>query len=151
MNTNMKSRLLSIAIIFLIFFQIEEWEATNLNCGRRFPQYNPLITAIYYFGKPQETVTVELQATDVYACGGTLITSNTVLTAAHCVCNFNQQGMEPENVIVLLGKLNLNVTENSSQYFKIDVYFCRAFHFCLIIYRIYYIRQNQQTLFGKTL
>lgn len=126
----MKSRHLDIAIIIFILYRIEEREATNLNCGRRVPDYNVLIidgfssikhwpwhAAIYHVEK-EEAATSEPKI-EHYKCGGTLINSNLILTAAHCVCNNNQQ-IDPESVKVWLGKLNLSVNESESQSFKVN-------------------------------
>lgn len=139
----MKSPHLGIAIIFFFLFLIEEREATNLNCGRRVPDYNALIidgfssnkhwpwhAAIYHVQKRQEAIS-EPKIED-YKCGGTLINSKLILTGAHCVCN-NDQQIDPEKVKVCLGKLYLNVTESNSQSFKVNYCFFRLLQFHLKI------------------
>lgn len=130
----MKSRQLTIAIIFLILYQIEGEE---IKCGTRIPERVALITgenkgneghwpwhaAIYYVEKPQKAATTEQKN---YICGGSLIDAKSILTAAHCVYK-NRQLIEPENVIVLMGKLNLNVTESTCQPFNVILIFLVLF------------------------
>lgn len=83
----------------------------------------PWHAAIYYVEKPQKAATTEQKN---YICGGSLIDAKSILTAAHCVYK-NRQLIEPENVIVLMGKLNLNVTESTCQPFNVILIFLVLF------------------------
>lgn len=48
-----------------------------------------------------------------YQCGGTLISSSLILTAAHCVL------IEPERVSVSLGRLTLNASDSIASFIKV--------------------------------
>lgn len=105
----MKSHPLSTVIIFLILFQIKG-EGINLKCGERVDEGQwPWHAAIYSVTKQQGAE---------YICGGTLVGSNTVLTAAHCVSKYNVP-MDPENVEIKLGKVDLSLNESRSQHFTV--------------------------------
>lgn len=120
----------SVVIIFHFLLRIDVGALRISACGRRLPDYNSLIidgftsnnhwpwhSAIYHVMQHGSTI-VEPQISE-YKCGGTLIDAVTILTAAHCVSN-NNQVMDFERVLVLLGKLNLDVHENSTQTFKVN-------------------------------
>ncbi|KAG4065746.1 hypothetical protein HA402_012424 [Bradysia odoriphaga] len=92
------------------------------SCGQRLPDLAPLITnsnpthhwpwhAAIYHNKDN-------QSFPVYQCGGTVISSNSVLTAAHCVSRFGEP-MQSNQILVSLGRLNLDVHESSGQNFTV--------------------------------
>lgn len=138
-STKMKSRELTIAIIFLIFLRIDKREGTKLSCGARQVKNSaindedslnnrwPWHAAIYHVVKEQGTTTGSDE--NDYKCGGTLINSNTLLTTAFCVCVLNgNQPMDLESVVVWLGKLDLkSVNEEGSQYFHVILILFRLF------------------------
>lgn len=88
------------------------------SCGQLRSTLIPLITnsyptdhwpwhaAIYHVDKAQRT----------YRCGGTLINSKTILTAAHCVLHYNEP-LDASKILVYLGKLSLEEIESSGQSF----------------------------------
>lgn len=53
-----------------------------------------------------------------YKCGGTVLNSNTILTAAHCVYE-NNRPIISERVLVQLGKYNLKVAGGHTQEFQV--------------------------------
>lgn len=111
----------SVAVILLLSFVLIEGQQTTQNCGRRFPTINPLLknafatnrwpwhAAIYLVDNNKQTE---------YNCGGTLISSNLVLTAAHCITK-SDKPLELSEVSVSLGRLNLDKNESDAQSFKV--------------------------------
>lgn len=77
-----------LTIIILILLQIKEQDANN-NCGKRLLSHNALITRGHETNEgdwPWHAAIFHLVNFDPkYVCGGTVIASNSVLTAAHCL------------------------------------------------------------------
>ncbi|KAG8226432.1 hypothetical protein J437_LFUL015100 [Ladona fulva] len=94
-------------------------------CGRVDLQPTPLITlgektergkwpwhiALYYFEKGGHT----------YKCGGTLIGRRTVITAAHCVKNNADQTLNPETLLIYLGKHHLKFWNGVQEMQVVDI------------------------------
>lgn len=125
----MNSRQTVTAKIILIFFQIQLREGINLNCGRRSLQQTPLITngltskkgdwpwhaGIFHTG---------LRLDVTYKCGGTVLNSNLILTAAHCVYE-NDRLIINERISVNLGTNSL-IPEGDVQRFEVNVVYLQA-------------------------
>lgn len=111
----MASIQLTAMVLFFLFIGI------NGLCGQLGPNFIPLMTnssrarhwpwhaAIYHR---------EYGSIDTYQCGGTVISSDSILTAAHCVSR-NNEVMFSGDVSVSLGRLNLNASESSAQKFDV--------------------------------
>jgi len=120
-----------IAICLLhVLVQIQS-QTQTARCGRLGPKnvipllkeafrathHWPWHAAVYHqYDKPEPT----------YQCGGTLISTKSVLTAGHCVSRNNVQ-LDVEQVSVALGRLNLDTNETSAQSFEVN--FCLDFAF----------------------
>lgn len=110
-----------IALLAATSIQIDGQQLPTSDCGRRLAKLKPLIVnssstshwpwhaAIYHPG---------VNFVPSYQCGGTLVTSNSVLTAGHCVSE-NNVPLDTTVVKVVLGRLNLDVHESSSQAFEV--------------------------------
>lgn len=119
-NTKMKSLNLTAVLLLFVLAQIEQ--TSSMACGRLLSKHNPLggddndilvhwpwLAAIFYHGdKPVPD----------FLCGGTVITSYTILTAAHCVARFNDTS-EKAKISVSLGRLNLSAREGWAQSFEV--------------------------------
>lgn len=116
----------SLTVILLsVFTQINGKEVIISTCGQRIPGSRPLMTnspttsqwpwhaAIYH--------RVDELAMD-YKCGGSLISSNLIITAGHCVSRHNEP-IDTAKVLVSLGRLNLGVNESSAQSFEVILVF----------------------------
>lgn len=51
-----------------------------------------------------------------FVCGGTIIHSLYILTAAHCVFNTNDGPIPPENIFFMIGDVSNNLTTTTSKY-----------------------------------
>ncbi len=78
---------------------------TDSNFTHRWPWH----TAIYHrIG----------EADPIYECGGTVISSNSVLTAAHCVSKSGVR-MRTDQILVSVGRLTLNASEDIARNFEV--------------------------------
>lgn len=125
----MKSQLLKIVILPMLLLQT--MCQSTPQCGQRLLEGLPLITktdrAKHW---PWHAAIFYNKSIPEYRCGGTVISSNLVLTAGHCVAENNAQ-VNISNVLVSLGRLNLDVQENSAQSFTVKFFivsFCQR-HF----------------------
>lgn len=117
---------LVVVFVFLTFVRVNGQQSITSTCGQRWPEKTlsrlprmtnafqaerwPWHAAIYHINSGQSDLD--------YKCGGSLISSNLVLTTAHCVSKFNNP-MSPKKVLVFLGRLDLEVNESSSQSFEV--------------------------------
>lgn len=120
--------LYAVIIIFLIKVCI--CEKLKRTCGRRLVHHETLITngypskegdwpwhaAILHIGVKQDIA---------YKCGGTVMNSNSILTAAHCVFE-NNRPIIPDRVLVELGKYNLKLHTQNTQEFEVIYLFNRV-------------------------
>lgn len=108
-----------VILLSVVSVLIEGLQNTS-TCGRRLAAHNPLLinqsptnqwpwhAAIYHLNNEQPE----------YECGGTLINSNLVLTAAHCITR-SDKPLDNSKVSVSLGRLNLDKNESSAQNFEV--------------------------------
>lgn len=95
----------------------------QIKCGQRliepselmvntFPTNHwPWHAAIYHRGNKSVPV--------INQFGGTVIKSNLILTAAHCVCEHNEP-LDASEILVSLGRSNLGADDSSSQNFEVN-------------------------------
>lgn len=114
--------LLQSATVILFFVCIQISGQQESTCGKLLPDriahmWNGIVSyhwpwhaAIY--------VRFDGSATYDYQCGGTLISSNYILTAGHCVTISNDR-IPAANFSVSLGRLNLGVRESNAQWFAV--------------------------------
>ncbi|KAG8226433.1 hypothetical protein J437_LFUL015101 [Ladona fulva] len=89
-------------------------EVDGVQCGTVEIQPSPFITHGQRSSRgqwPWHAALYQAKGTDLtYICGGTLIGKNSVLTAAHCVTKaYNGRPVDPETILVYLGKYHLNL------------------------------------------
>lgn len=131
----MKSKQLTIVIFTLIIVQIQGYiqENEKSTCGKRLVNHNALVT----HGQPSKegdwpwhAAIFHYKNSDIaYRCGGTVLNSNSILTAAHCVFE-NNQLIIPERIIVQLGKYDLKFSGPNTQEFEVIIVFFRSLKFC---------------------
>lgn len=117
----MKLHRISIAIIILSNFRINIHGDTSetVACGRRLVNHEALIVNGY---KSKEgdwpwhasILHIEINQNIQYKCGGTLLNSNSILTAAHCVYE-NGRPIVADRVLVQLGRHNIKISGPYSQ------------------------------------
>lgn len=122
----MKSKQIIIVIVILFNVEIEGYdqESVKSTCGRRLVNHNALIT----YGQkskegdwPWHAAIFHYQKSDIaYRCGGTVLNSNSILTAAHCMYEHNQL-IIPERIIVQLGKYDLKFSGPNTQEFEVII------------------------------
>lgn len=121
-TTNMQSQQIATAIIILIYFQINGYVQQSVTCGRRKVHHEALITKGIESKEgewPWHAAIYHISNTNFeYKCGGTLINSNSVLTAAHCVYQHGRP-IIPERVLVWLGTFNLLNSGTNTQNFDV--------------------------------
>lgn len=121
---NMKSKQTIIVIICLINVQINGYkeEKAKSSCGKRLVNHNALVThgtTSQEGDWPWHAAIFHYKKKDVaYRCGGTVLNTNSILTAAHCVYE-NNQLIIPERVIVQLGKYDLKLSGPFTQEFEV--------------------------------
>lgn len=119
----MKSLQLAAVILLMAFARIDGQDVEiRPNCGQRLVKRTELMThsSQSYEHWPWHAAIFHHVYTPspVYQCGGTVINAQSILTAGHCVSEYNAP-METKQVSVSLGRLNLGVNESSAQNFKV--------------------------------
>ncbi|KAG4080262.1 hypothetical protein HA402_010754 [Bradysia odoriphaga] len=109
----------AITIFFLHLLLQVDSQNQIVKCGRLgLNNLTPFLTksssATHHW--PWHAAIYHLENEQNYQCGGSLISSKSVLTAGHCVTVGNVQ-LDVEKVFVSLGRLNLDINENSVQSF----------------------------------
>lgn len=111
------------ALLFLVFVQIHRQEIIASTCGQRIPERMKLMTNATesnYWPWHAAIFHTKNQTVLKYKCGGTLINSNSIVTAGHCVSIKNVL-IDENKFSVSLGRLNLGVNEISTQSFEVIV------------------------------
>lgn len=121
----MKLRQITIAILILCGFRIKVYGCEAAACGRRLVAHQPLIVdgvKVKDGDYPWHVSLLHIDASlDIhYKCGATLLNSNAILTAAHCVFE-NGQPIVPYRVLVQLGRNNLKIAGPNSQDYEVIV------------------------------
>lgn len=117
-SVNMELFKKSLTIILLTNLQIKV-QSEKFTCGRRLINHEALIVNGYASKEgdwPWHTAILHIGINQniEYKCGGTLLNSHSVLTAAHCVYE-NDRPIVPDRVLVQLARNNLKVSGTHSQ------------------------------------
>ena len=118
------------AILFVVCIQGDGQQITATSCGQRLSEPIPLMIDAFnasHYPWHAAIYHKDDQFVPQYKCGGTLIDSLSILTAAHCVSRYNQP-MDAAKIFVSLGRLNLGVNESSSQSFVVIFYLVAVHH-----------------------
>lgn len=113
----MQSVTVIAAILLFVIISADGQQEKAATCGQRIPDAKALmINAFNASHFPWHAAIYHKEARSVlqYKCGGTVIDSISILTAAHCVSRYNEP-MDAAKIVVSLGRLNLAVNESSSQ------------------------------------
>lgn len=101
--------------------QLTQTQTETPKCGKRIIKHQALITSGFTTREgdwPWHSAIFHIQLAQLnYKCGGTLINSNTVLTAAHCLYDASHP-IIAERVIVHLGKHNLELAGLGTREFR---------------------------------
>lgn len=117
------------AIVLLLGLIQIQGQTEISNCGRLVPSEPIVASRIFHTYDAQQhwpwhaAIYHNKTLDSDYQCGGTVITSKAILTAAHCVCIDNVQ-LDTKTISVSLGRLNLS---DGGQSF--DVTFFRLAYF----------------------
>lgn len=112
-----------IAIIILVNVRIKvvygDKSETSDTCGRRLVNHEALIVNGYESKEGDwpwhaSILHIDIDLNIQYKCGGTLLNSNSILTAAHCVFE-NSRPLVPDRVLIQLGRNNLKISGPHSQ------------------------------------
>lgn len=123
----MQSHQIPTIIIILINFQMNGYKQEKIpsTCGRREIHYEALITNGLQSRKgewPWHAAIYHVSINDLkYKCGGSVLNSNSILTAAHCMFE-NNRLIIPDRVFVQLGKFRL-LDSGTQDFDVIRVYF----------------------------
>lgn len=119
-NEKMKSPQLTAIVLLYVMFQIKVQRGMS-TCGLLESNLIPLMTNSYIAHRWPWHAAIyhQNQQTTKYQCGGSVISSNSILTAAHCVSRYEVK-MKTEEVSISLGRLNLNTDETSAQFFEVN-------------------------------
>lgn len=123
----MQSLQRSVAVTLLLactLIQINGLQIPTSSCGRLISDHKPLIRNSPLTSRwPWHAAIYHLDDSPIpsYQCGGTVISSKSVLTAGHCVSLYNAP-LDTAKVSVALGRFNLAVDESSSQAFEVNFF-----------------------------
>lgn len=119
---------ITIAIIILVNFQFKinaDKSETSDTCGRRLVDHEALIVNGYESKEGDwpwhaSILHIEINLNIQYKCGGTLLNSNSILTAAHCVYE-NSRPIVPDRVLIQLGRNNLKISGPHTQEIEVSL------------------------------
>lgn len=108
----------AILVLFMsLVLPMDGEQIITWTCGERLVDHRTFITNSYPTNHWPWHAAIfhrDDDSTMEYKCGGTVITSDSILTAGHCVSHYNEP-LETRQVWVSLGRLNLGLNESSAQ------------------------------------